>query len=1181
MVVNPERFCQKSSENTEEYIWGFHHEDWQRAYALIVFVKSRRIKTTEVPERGPMQYIGVRGKTDKSEIYSFASLDVLSTVDGLDEDHYSGAAVELARERAILDPQHDGEAMKNLAERGTNEQIARALDAIDSVRKKPQSLRESLIENDDGALEDIISEEIVNTLHAIAPGIDLSRALSSTVPKAKQRKEITCKEREALASLFREALRIYTPPSPTSNSSDGNRYQELQTITTAGDVTGLADESGTISDEQHIDTEFESLRNMRALLGENVPENQDLEEICKLRGIDIDTLAVNSHNPRVTAKAPQIPDANKLAELLTSEMHAAMLLSECGTGKTFVTLLTLKFLLEERIKAFKKGALKVPQGDRIFKPSIIFVPSAALNQFFSEANSDWAGFFDIYSFYQTRANCNNPDRQNKTIDTLEQLQEHINVWAKNHEDPDTGRVILLTAYSTATRRLLGKRASVKLNREQMDLLSSQGDIVDYDSQDDELAGVFEPDDECEVEDGAPPKGDNASAYIKRRRKVLVNDMWNAVVCDECHQIKNSGTDANKLVRQLDRDALLLVSATPLPNHVRDIQGYLRVLWDPAWPFGYQQKGDETSPDSFLGELVYDSLFDGSIDLQVEDQLTLKRVLTGRVKPSAELTPRQKIRSKEYKKFVTTHKGPAYLINPNLFMAYAKTHNYGTCVSTLAVSPILKLLSVRRGMLTQMTLPDGRVTFMGEGISGFNTETIEFEPSAQVKERLASFITILADKLMSPIGVGPPEMLTGGHLVEKAGIMLNSAVYRRLSLASTDVNNITLTTPSARLLQRLSDLRQGTAGEVPQVMPLAHHFDRRETRQDEDSAKGVNTMDTDNSGLPEYQRRREARKARLKPIPAAGVKEVNQIAVFDTTGGLQWNFYNTRSDQKFGFPTDRVNQIRYVAWDSPKYMYTILEALDAQSKGERLLIYTNNPLTSQIVNALLVAAGVPTLHYMSRNSQAERDQAVEAFNNPASPYTCLVTSLQLLAFGVGFHRACHRGLILEYPMNHAILLQAQGRLWRIGQQHDVQWKILYSRNSFDCYIESRNLEKYSTTLAAEGNIDPKIRGEARIICAFEIMRRHLGQACSRYSRARVPWSEMDSPQLEQEGAFYFALAEFFFKYPGKSEMVGKHNIKDIAKAWIVGQRITPRMISAPVPKREGLELEGYKNANDAS
>ncbi|KAK4082218.1 uncharacterized protein Triagg1_2030 [Trichoderma aggressivum f. europaeum] len=537
----------------------------------------------------------------------------------------------------------------------------------------------------------------------------------------------------------------------------------------------------------------------------------------------------------------------------------------------------------------------------------------------------------------------------------------------------------------------------------MDRLSSQGDTIGYGSQDEEMTAVFEDSPGSnDDEEGAQRIGKSAAAYIRRGKKILTNDMWNVVVCDECHHIKSFGTRANELVRKLDRETLLLVSATPLPNH----------------------KGDATNADTFFGDLVYDSLFDESVELEVEEPLTLNRVLRGRVKKTSQLSPRERRRAMEYK----------------------------------------------------------------------------------------------------------------------------SAVYRRSSLASTDVNNVKLTNPSARLLQRLSDLQQGA-------------------------------LDMDASGRPEYQRCKEARKARSNPILAAGHKEVDRVALFDTTGGLQWNFYNTRESQKLGFPPDRVNQVRYVARDSPKYVYTVLEALDAQAKGERLLVYVNNPLASQMVNALLVAAGVPTLHYMSRHSQTERDHAVEAFNNPATPYICLVTSLQLSAFGVNLHQACHRGLILEQPISQAILLQAQGRLWRIGQKHDVHWKILYSRDSFDCFIEAYNLEKYATSLAAESGIDPRIKGEARAICAFDIMRQHLGQSCSRYSRGRVVWSQMDSRELELEGFFYSALAQYFFKYPGKSDLVGKHNVKHIAKAWEIGLEITPRMVGSPTPLDDGLVLDGYKEADD--
>ncbi|KAL6799845.1 hypothetical protein J3E68DRAFT_424486 [Trichoderma sp. SZMC 28012] len=46
---------------------------------------------------------------------------------------------------------------------------------------------------------------------------------------------------------------------------------------------------------------------------------------------------------------------------------------------------------------------------------------ATLNQFFDEVNRDWKGVFTVYSFYQSRNNCTNPDRQARTIDTIELL----------------------------------------------------------------------------------------------------------------------------------------------------------------------------------------------------------------------------------------------------------------------------------------------------------------------------------------------------------------------------------------------------------------------------------------------------------------------------------------------------------------------------------------------------------------------------------------------------------------------------------------------------------------------------------------------------------------------------------------------------------------------------------------
>ncbi|KAL6788526.1 hypothetical protein J3E68DRAFT_415134 [Trichoderma sp. SZMC 28012] len=143
-----------------------------------------------------------------------------------------------------------------------------------------------------------------------------------------------------------------------------------------------------------------------------------------------------------------------------------------------------------------------------------------------------------------------------------------------------------------------------------------------------------------------------------------------------------------------------------------------------------------------------------------------------------------------------------------------------------------------------------------------------------------------------------EMLAGGYLMERARMVLNGAMYRRLSLASMDVSNVKLATPTARLLQRFPDLRQGTAWEVPQGMPSVHFFGSTPNVEGSDSEeREFDSVETDESGLPAFQRRQETRKARSKPIPAVGTKEVDQVAMFEATGGLQWNFYNTRPNPK--------------------------------------------------------------------------------------------------------------------------------------------------------------------------------------------------------------------------------------------------------------------------------------------
>ncbi|PTB39400.1 hypothetical protein M441DRAFT_460351 [Trichoderma asperellum CBS 433.97] len=428
-------------------------------------------------------------------------------------------------------------------------------------------------------------------------------------------------------------------------------------------------------------------------------------------------------------------------------------------------------------------------------------------------------------------------------------------------------------------------------------------------------------------------------------------------------------------------------------------------------------------------------------------VNLKRVVAGGEIMTDQLTPRQRQRCEEYIRFVLGGYGPAYLLHPELYKEFWYTG--GGEVSTIApvIQKIFEMISVRRGLFTPMKLPNNDITFVGKSVAGLTIRTVELMPTDTNlgREKLDKHISQLLQ-------------YTGNMDVERGAVkaMLDSAICRRLSMISTDINNIKLTTPTKGLLNILSTV-EGNA------MPLT---------------------------------------------PTGGSGDIHWPATSDTTGGLQWLFYLTSDSQRYNFPTNRLDQVRYAVWDSPKYRYVLLRALEAKERDEKLLVCVNNPLTSQ-----------------------------------------------------------RKALPILSQRNHR-------RLWRIGQKHNVEWEILIARYTFDAFIEGSIMKEYSAVIAATANIDAAIIGEARMICAYEIVKQQLGQGYSRYPRMKAPWNEMDGDDMCYEGYFYSALAEFFFQNPSQAFLVGRYNIRQIAQAWKVGMKITTDMVKNPLPlgMGEGLTLK---------
>ncbi|KAM0425351.1 hypothetical protein ACHAPT_009407 [Fusarium lateritium] len=208
----------------------------------------------------------------------------------------------------------------------------------------------------------------------------------------------------------------------------------------------------------------------------------------------------------------------------------------------------------------------------------------------------------------------------------------------------------------------------------------------------------------------------------------------------------------------------------------------------------------------------------------------------------------------------------------------------------------------------------------------------------------------------------------------------------------------------------------------------------------------------------------------------------------------------------------------------------------------------------MIKAILTASNIPAIHLLKEHIASDRGASISRFNDKNAECCALVPSLQLGAFGINLHRACSTAIIVEQPPNIPTLLQAIDRLWRIGQDKPVQVFILHLQSSYDSFVDAHNLEKHAHALTAEADIDTRITGELRLVCAYEMMRRLLGQETDRYPRLRVPWEKIDHPLVAREGLFYSILAHFAMENPQHVQNLAKDKVAQIAASWCPGTDI---------------------------
>jgi hypothetical protein len=367
---------------------------------------------------------------------------------------------------------------------------------------------------------------------------------------------------------------------------------------------------------------------------------------------------------------------------------------------------------------------------------------------------------------------------------------------------------------------------------------------------------------------------------------IANAQFNWVICDEGHTTRNPRSGTHNLVGMLDKEATLIVSATPLLNHQRDFWGYVNLFWRHEWPFKFQ--GGKISPFVYYRQKAWNAMKEG----REYRGLTMDSVLSSEDEtPEAQLSVREQTLKAEFIEFVRQKKGPLFLLNPHLYSSFRDyLGNADSVISQQAIKPLLRLFCIRRRMLTKLTLPDGSVVMPGDEIRPMWLRMVRARPSKEHKEKLHQMISKHIDALFINSHETRNKPLQHDVVDENNGVVMNSAILRTLALATTASAFYPLTLPGPK---------------------------------DPVTSK--------------------------EPPPAAASENINKIISQDrrngdNTHGLQW-YYEQTAEEHQAAPRSREDVVVTLCHESPKLAWALHRVLELRKKKDRVIIFVNYPLTS--------------------------------------------------------------------------------------------------------------------------------------------------------------------------------------------------------------------------------------------
>jgi SNF2-related domain len=596
-----------------------------------------------------------------------------------------------------------------------------------------------------------------------------------------------------------------------------------------------------------------------------------------------------------------LSDAIGLNLMCDLAIRGGIMANDCGTGKTNTTYLAIHYRALNLAKAREYGLFAGP-----FRPTMIMCPSGVVEVWYADWVSYWRGILDYRQFYSTpstvckNANDNRPARviNSKAAD----LEAFVNSLDPN--DPKTATVVIVTAYTTFQKRIV----QIKYDPLPGYQFSDADHIAFAErfqgNQSGDENGDENSDNEADAEGGATS---TLSAFVADEavedNGLEADDQLeeptmsytvsfkakfplDLVFFDEAHALKNPSADISRACLQIDCQAKIFSTATPMLNRAVDMIGYLNHFWSLNWSF----------------TLPSDALFD-PVQIYSPDFDPRRPIsLSGHVLPSCLDTSNSNIENQRFITDISNGERP-WLVHPDTYASLVS--NPGEDFSENVLAPIQRYIQIRRTMATSLALGDGNNFQLGQDLKPCTISTVELRYRGDDLRKYQAFAAALGPQLKPPpidkCEVTPDYISAGKE---------NAGVRRRMQLHTTHLEFDKMMSET----RRMSNIVHMEAAILAQIEDLGAGQGKKHPKK----AKGGQHPEDD--------------------FTAGGTAEVNHMYEADTDGGMSHFFWLTCDDPRIAPYPDRVFMLNYILQRCPKLQFLVCQLWDWLYKDH----YTANP-----------------------------------------------------------------------------------------------------------------------------------------------------------------------------------------------------------------------------------------------